>query len=179
MIYLVRHGEAASSWGTHPDPGLSETGMLQAKDAASVLKSRGITNAITSPMQRCRETAKEFARVSALELTVESAVTEIPTPHNIGDRIHWLRGLMSGSWKDAPEIVEDWRSNLLEAVHALPDHTVVFTHFVAINAIVGALDQLDEVTVFRPNYCSITKLEKDASKLNVVERGQSLDTRVL
>ena len=24
MIYLVRHGEAAASWGNHPDPGLSD-----------------------------------------------------------------------------------------------------------------------------------------------------------
>ena len=30
MIYLVRHGEAAASWGDHPDPGLSELGQKQA-----------------------------------------------------------------------------------------------------------------------------------------------------
>jgi len=33
-IYLVRHGEAAASWGESSDPGLSELGWQQAEDAA-------------------------------------------------------------------------------------------------------------------------------------------------
>jgi broad specificity phosphatase PhoE len=28
-LLLVRHGEAAESWGNHPDPGLSELGIKQ------------------------------------------------------------------------------------------------------------------------------------------------------
>ena len=31
-IILVRHGEAASSWSEHPDPGLSADGIVQADE---------------------------------------------------------------------------------------------------------------------------------------------------
>ena len=86
---------------------------------------------------------------------------------------------MSGDWQTAPSIVENWRSNLLETLNALPAQSVVFTHFVAINAIVGALEATDQVTVFRPNYCSITKIEKTPTGLRLVERGESLETKVL
>jgi broad specificity phosphatase PhoE len=33
-IILVRHGEAASSWSEHPDPGLSSDGITQAKNVS-------------------------------------------------------------------------------------------------------------------------------------------------
>ncbi|MEO1660654.1 MAG: histidine phosphatase family protein [Pseudomonadota bacterium] len=179
MIYLVRHGEAAASWGAHPDPGLSETGKAQANSAAISLSDLGITHAFSSPMQRCQETGAAFAERSKLALTREPDVTEIPTPSDIEDRVSWLRGLMGGSWVDAPDIVQAWHSKLLSRIQELPEHSVVFTHFVAINAIVGHLEGNDAVTVFRPNYCSITKLDNSGGNPVLLERGQALETKVL
>lgn len=179
MIHLIRHGEAAASWGSHPDPGLSELGLAQAMEAAETLATRGIKQIISSPMARCQATAQAFANTSKMMMVVEQAVTEIPTPSDIKDRIAWLRGLMSGNWSEAPEIVENWRRNLIETVSALPDDTAVFTHFVAINAVVGHLEGTESVTVFKPNYCSLTKLNKQNQRLTLVERGKSLETKVL
>ena len=108
MIYLVRHGEAASSWGSHPDPGLSQKGQTQAGTVAAILPS-DITNALTSPMQRCRETSAPFAELSGLNIRVEPFVTEIPTPTDIEDRLTWLKNLMAGQWDTTPQLVKDWR----------------------------------------------------------------------
>lgn len=179
MIYLIRHGEAASSWGEHPDPGLSDLGREQAAAAAETLEKLGIDLAISSPMARCQETAQAFADVSGLDLKIEPNVTEIPTPSDISDRVPWLRNLMSGAWSDAPQLVQTWRHHLIRTVSQLPPNTAVFTHFVAINAIVGHLEDTDTVTVFRPNYCSLTKLEPGTTGLKLVERGESLETKVL
>ena len=179
MIYLVRHGEAASSWGEHSDPGLSVIGREQASSAAKTLAKLGIDLAISSPMTRCQETAQAFADVTDLNLKIEANVTEIPTPSDITDRVPWLRNLMSGAWSDAPQLVQTWRHHLIRTVSQLPPHTAVFTHFVAINAIVGHLEKTDAVTVFRPNYCSLTKLEPITTGLKLVERGESLETKVL
>lgn len=179
MIYLIRHGEAAASWGQHPDPGLSENGQSQAQAVARVLLDQNITNVITSPMTRCQETATYYANSSGLELSIEPDVTEIPTPTDIGDRVAWLRGLMSGDWRDAPALVDAWKSSLLAKVATLPDNTAVFTHFVAINALVGHLEKTDKVTVFRPNYCSVTKVERKNGVLQLIARGDSLETKVL
>ena len=179
MIYLVRHGEAAASWGSHPDPGLSDNGRAQAETVAQTLLNEPISHAISSPMARCQETGGFFANVANLSLTIEPAVTEIPTPSDIIDRVPWLRGLMSGQWKDAPDLVNTWRNGLISTLEALPDETVVFTHFVAVNAVVGSIEGTDNVTVFRPNYCSVTKLDNTSGTLRLVERGQSLETKVL
>lgn len=179
MIYLIRHGQAAASWGEHPDPGLSELGRKQAAQVATVLRAQNIEHAFTSPMARCQETGSYFANLSGLPLPIEPHVTEIPTPKDVEDRVTWLRALMSGNWSAAPALVEQWRADLLDTMNALPDHSVVFTHFVAINAIVGALEGTDQVTVFRPNYCSMTQLETRSDGLQLIARGESLETKVL
>ncbi len=179
MIYFVRHGEAAAGWGEHPDPGLSDNGWIQAEAVAKRLIALDISTALTSPMTRCQETASAYADLSGKALTVEPTVTEIPTPAGIEDRRTWLRNLMAGDWEQTPDQVKAWHRDLLETVENLPDNTVVFSHFIAINAIVGHLSGASSVTVFRPNYCSITVLERSESGLSIVERGESLETRVL
>jgi broad specificity phosphatase PhoE len=179
VIYLVRHGEAAASWGTHPNPGLSELGQDQARAVAKTLSSLDISQIYTSPMQRCQETSEPFAQFSGLSVTIEPCVTEIPTPPEIEDRIPWLRNLMSGTWDEAPTLVNDWRDALIETVSKLPSGTVVFSHFIAINAIVGYLEGHSKVTVFKPTYCSITKLEPTPNGLILLERGAEASTKVL
>ena len=179
MIYLIRHGQAAASWGAHPDPGLSDLGRMQAETVANSLSELGLAQAFTSPMTRCQETGSFFAGASGLDLQVEPHVTEIPTPAEVEDRVVWLRSLMSGDWSEAPGVVADWKANLLGTLYALPDQSVVFTHFVAINAVVGALEGTDQVTVFRPNYCSMTKIERTPDGLRLIARGESLETKVL
>jgi len=179
MIYLVRHGEAAASWGEHPDPGLSEKGDIQAEAVAKRLIALEISNAISSPMTRCQETAAVYGELSGAPITIEPSVTEIPTPSDVEDRRTWLRALMAGEWSEAPDLVQAWHRDLLSTIQTLPDKTVVFSHFIAINAIVGHLSGATSVTVFRPNYCSVTTLERQGEDLTLVEQGDSLDTRVL
>ena len=179
MIYLIRHGEAAARWGSHPDPGLSDLGREQAAAVAETLTGLGIKRSLSSPMARCQETAHAFAARSGLDLVIEPNVTEIPTPADVTDRVPWLQALMAGNWADAPPLVQAWRTGLLETVSALPVDTAVFSHFVAINALVGHLEGTDKVTVFRPNYCSVTRLEVTENGLRLTARGDSLETKVL
>lgn len=179
MIYLIRHGEAAARWGSHPDPGLSDLGREQAAAVAETLAGQKIERIFSSPMARCQETGRAFAARSGLDLVIEPKVTEIPTPNDVTDRVPWLQGLMGGDWADAPELVQSWRRSLIETVSSLPDNTAVFSHFVAINAIVGHLEGTDKVTVFRPNYCSLTTLDTSESGIKLISRGESLTTKVL
>ncbi|MEM1036020.1 MAG: histidine phosphatase family protein [Pseudomonadota bacterium] len=180
MITLIRHGEAAAKWGDHPDPGLSEQGRAQAEAVGAVLSGAVVRQILTSPMQRCQETAQPLCRSLNLQARITPQVSEIPTPYDLKtDRVTWLRGLMSGVWSDAEPIVQDWRSDLLKTIQSLPDNTVVFTHFVAINAIVSELEGRHETTVFKPTYCSQTILERVDDTLRVKSRGPEAETRVL
>lgn len=179
MIFLVRHGEAAAGWGDHPNPGLSDLGQGQAQAVASILKDAGARSAVTSPMQRCRETAAPFGALTGLSAPIMPEVTEIATPEGVGDRVAWLRQIMAGTWTEAGEAFLAWRRNMAEAVSGLADGTVVFTHFVAINALAGELEKDDRVTLFRPGHCSVTRLERRNGVLRVAEYGSESATRVL
>jgi len=169
-LYLIRHGQAAAGWGEHLDPGLSPLGQKQAADAAYKLGALKPTQAITSPLMRCRETSAAFEMESGLVANVEPRVTEIPTPAGIVDRQAWLREAMAGAWSALPGHAA-WRRDLIASLTALKEDTAVFTHFVAINVAVGAATGDDAVTVFRPSYCSFTVFDTDGSRLKLVAKG--------
>lgn len=179
MIYLIRHGEAAAGWGDHPDPGLSALGAKQAQAVAAQLNAATITHIISSPMQRCRETSAPLSELLSLTPAIAPQVSEIGTPPDIGDRVTWLRGLMAGTWTEAGAPFVDWRARMGAFVDALPARTAVFSHFVAINALCGLLEQDDRVTVFRPGHGSVTRLERRDGRLRVAEYGSEAATRVL
>ena len=76
-----------------------------------------------------------------------------------------------------PEL-QAWRQGVLAAVEKLTDETAVFSHFIAINAVVGLLTGDDRVVVFRPGHASITKLSRVGGKLRVAELGNEAATVV-
>ena len=179
MIYLVRHGEPAASWGEHPDPGLSEKGHAQAEQTSETLLGLGAKSLISSPLQRCRETAQPFASKLGLSSRIETRVAEVATPPVVDDRVSWLKTMMSGTWTAAGSGMLDWQKSVVEALEELPEDTVVFSHFVAINATVSALTNSDAVMAFRPGHCSITELERKSGALTVKSLGQEANVEVL
>ena len=178
MIYLIRHGEPAGSYGVHPNPGLTELGSRQAFAAAETLAKAGAKRAITSPLARSRETAAQFEKLMETHARIETGVGEIITPDGIQDRAVWLKGVMAGSWTEAGAALQAWRSNCLAAIEKLPDDTAVFSHFIAINAIVSLLTTEDRVVVFKPGHASITKLTRVGGTLRVAELGAEAATVV-
>ena len=179
MICLVRHGEAAASWGSHPDPGLSELGHMQASAVAKELVALGMTSGITSPMQRCQETCAPFMALIGQTPETVPEVSEVATPEHVVDRVAWLQGVMAGRWDEAEEALEVWRHAMRARLLRVPDNTAIFTHFVAINAIVALLQDNPKVMVFRPHYCSITQLQSNGGVLSVHQLGSESETRVL
>lgn len=178
MIYLIRHGEPAGAYGAHPNPGLTELGARQAFAAAEILAKAGAKRAITSPLARSRETAAQFEKLMETHARIETCVGEIITPPGIEDRVTWLRGIMAGTWTQAGADLLGWRENVLAAVDKLQDETAVFSHFVAINALVSLLNNDDRVVAFRPGHASITRLERRGGRLVVAELGAEATTSI-
>ena len=178
MIYLVRHGEPAAGWGAHPNPGLTELGVRQAVTVAEALAKAGAKRAVTSPLSRSRETAAQFEKLMETHARIETRVGEIITPRDVEDRSAWLRSVLAGNWADTDDRLQAWRHDVLAAVEALPDETAVFSHFIAINAIVGMLTNDDRVAVFKPAHASITKLTRMGGQLRVTELGVEAATVV-
>jgi broad specificity phosphatase PhoE len=171
MIYLIRHGEPAGAYGAHPNPGLTGVGVRQAFSAAETLAKAGAKWAVTSPLARSRETAAQFEKLMETHARIEAGVGEIITPKGIEDRAGWLKGVMAGSWPEAGEMLDQWRRSVLATVEKLPEDTAVFSHFIAINAIVGLLTDDDRIVAFRPGHASITTLQRVGGRLRVKELG--------
>jgi broad specificity phosphatase PhoE len=179
-IYLVRHGEAAANWQESDDPGLSDRGKQQAADAARQLQSRiepGI-RLVSSPMQRARETAQPLASALGAEVAIVDPFREIPTPVERARRQTWLNAIARQTWGEQHAMVRDWHQALLAQLRQIREPTVVFTHFMVLNAIVGTLQAEDRVVCFLPDNASVTTLQGFGNELGLLELGQQFRTRV-
>ncbi|MCC5873836.1 MAG: histidine phosphatase family protein [Gammaproteobacteria bacterium] len=180
-IYLVRHGKASAGWDGHPDPGLDPLGATQSRLAADLLAPIGPLAILSSPLARARETAAFLADLWDREPVIEARMAEIPSPSDdLEARTAWLRKAMAGTWSDLTPDYQRWRDGVIECLTSLTGDTVIFTHFIAINAAVGHAQGEDRLVCFRPDNASITRLvtEAGSGKLTVEELGTEADTEV-
>ena len=184
QIALVRHGRASGGWDTALDPDLDDLGRRQAEDVAKNLDQIFVgkeVEIISSPLLRCRQTASAFAKLRVLPVRVCDEVTEIPSPNGVAmaERVAWLREVMQGRWSDLDENYLVFRDRLVEFVRAIERDTVIFSHFVAINAVIGALTNDDRLVIRSLDNCSVTLLECDAKgKLRIAQSGHEADTLI-
>jgi broad specificity phosphatase PhoE len=182
-IHLVRHGRATAGWDRDPDPGLDMIGEDQAVRVAerlAPLAETGPVPIVTSPLRRCRQTAAPLARRWGVTPTVDDAVAEIPSPLGVpmADRVEWLREAMAGNWSDLGDRYLSFRDEVVGFVVARAQHTVVFSHFIAINAVLGACLGDDRLVVRRLDNTSITVVDVDAGTIRLVEPGHEADTLI-
>lgn len=186
-LYLIRHARPASTWGgADDDPGLDEVGRAQALAARDALLALPAAErpkrVVSSPLRRCRETAEPTAQGLGVEIEIDPVVGEIPTPRALAaaQRPDWLRRAFAGTWAEIEGDLDygAWRDAIVKALCRRGD-TAVFSHYVAINAVVSRLAQDERVLVFRPDHASITVLETDGEALTLVLRGAEAATGVL
>ena len=181
-LYFVRHGHAAAGWDVAVDPSLDDVGRSQADAVAKQLSSAIEPCAIfSSPLARCRETASYLAGSWDSEPIVEPRIAEIPSPQGVAmaDRMEWLRAAMRGSWADLALEQRAYRDELIRFACATNGPAVLFSHFVAINALIGHVLGIDDVLTKTLDNCSVTVFTRaDDGSLHLVEYGNEADTSV-
>lgn len=180
-LLLIRHGEPVSAWGLADDPGLSERGLAQANAAAALLSRRAPLAVLSSPQARCRETAAPTETRFGVRLRVDPRVGEVVAPAGVDRRawlaatFPWRAGAESTRWRALDGELAAWRGDALEAVLACNADTAIFTHFIAINAIVSAAQGRAETIVCRPDFASITELVLEDGRLRLVALGAQMN----
>jgi broad specificity phosphatase PhoE len=183
-LYLVRHGRASAGWDQDPDPGLDELGQAQAIEVAATLAPVGPTVVLSSPLRRCRETAGPLVRAWRRPLVVEPGVAEIPSPEGVAmrDRVEWLRAAMASTWADLGDRYVGFRDEVIATVRriaAAGHDAIVFSHFIAINAVIGAAVDDDRLVIRSLDNCSVTIIDVDADgTITLVEHGKEADTLI-
>ena len=180
-LVLVRHGRAAAGWDADPDPGLDDVGRAEAAAAADALAELGPLPIVVSPLRRTRETARPLEERWGTTATVEPRVGEIASPEgmDLQERGVWLRKAMAGTWADLGPEYTAWRDDVVAHLLGLDRDTVVVSHFIAINAVVGRAPGDDRVVCFVPQNCSRTVVESDGTRLTVVALGEQADQTVV
>ena len=188
-IYLVRHGRASAGWDTAVDPGLDDVGMQQAGAVAAQLAERvGASTdvrVVSSPLRCCQETAKPFATLIGKTTQVEARITEIPSPVGVamGERTEWLRRVMQGNWSQVfttdGAAYREFHDALVQWARSVRHDTVAFSHFIAINALIGSALNDDRVLIRSLDNASITTLHIGAnSELTLIDAGSESDTLI-
>ena len=175
-IFLVRHGTASASWEQHPDPGLSALGYEEAERLAKDLLPRleKSVKMLSSPLLRAQETANPLALKLGQNVHIDEALAEIPSPANLADRKTWLREFMKQRWIDQSSEILTWRSSAMCLIESLQTSSVLFTHFLLINAVVGQINKAESTLYFWPANCSITHLRLKGSDLELVSLGEQI-----
>ncbi|WP_341703266.1 histidine phosphatase family protein [Ferrovibrio sp.] len=183
-LYLVRHAQAAARFDEDPDPGLSDEGKAAAVDLALELEKIGPCQILTSPLERARESALPLANRWGIQPEVSPAFSEIPTPPDVAQqgitaRGPWLQQLAGQRYPTQPPIIRAWREGLVGMLRTGRYDSVIFTHFMVINAAIGAALGDDRLVIAQPDYCSCTVLESNGRSLTLVSRGPEAVTAVL
>lgn len=180
-LVLVRHGRAAAGWDADPDPGLDDVGRAEAEAVADALASIGPLPIVVSPLRRTLETAAPLEARWGVQARVEPRVGEIASPEamSLQERGAWLRQAMAGTWADLGPAYEAWRDDVVDCVRSLPEDTVVVSHFIAMNAVVGRATGDDRVVCFVPRNCCRTIVDSDGTSLTVVDLGEEADQTVV
>jgi len=146
---------------------------------AEALRALGPLPVVVSPLRRTRETAAPHEAAWGVVATNDESVAEIPTPtDDLAARGAWLSQAMAGTWAELGADHLAWRDALVGAILSLPGDTVVVSHFVAINAIVGRAVGDDRVMHAPIDNCSITTVDTSDGRLVVTELGRTAVTEV-
>ncbi|MGH8445391.1 MAG: histidine phosphatase family protein [Solimonas sp.] len=192
LIYLIRHAEPEKDGGG--DFGLTARGHEQARVTAAALAQRwpAPLPLLSSPLLRCRDTAAPLARRWGVELRIEPRVIEFPSPQAQGVvRGDWLRFALRGSWQAAADDGEarqpgyaaqlaDWRAGIVAALRDCTQDTVICTHFVVINSLLGGLrGDGGAICQAMPDHASVSVVECVDGRLALLEMGREIVTPVL
>ena len=180
-LYLVRHGRASAGWDTSIDPELDALGREQSIQLAQHLAPLGPMQVVSSPLTRCQQTAGPLCKAWNSTAQICHEVAEIPSPEGvpISERVEWLRSAMSGTWESLGSRYTKFRDDLVNFVRQITQDTVVVSHFVAINAIIGSIESSDRLVIHRLDNCSVTIVERHTDgKLKLVEVGREADTLI-
>ena len=195
LLYLIRHGRSDFEWtgerfpsprGDHWDPPLSDDGRDQAELLARRLLVMELDPfvAYSSPLRRAAETARTFAEMANVDVSIEEDLAEahiggwegvpfeeiIESDREILDHLRHQRPI----WRRGPgaEAPDRFRRRVRDAIEDVlerhPDVNVVcFVHGGVINAYVGELLGLPQEMFFLPENTSVNSVEVDGAARRV------------
>ena len=160
-IIFIRHGEASDAWGDHLDPGLSNNGILQANNLLNHKELQNLKDFsfMSSPKSRAIETGKPLAKKFDKKLNIDEVFIEIPSKDIAQEKKQeWLKNIVQTKIDNLPDFIQSWSDDIYFKTKSLEQNTIIFTHFMVINALLSKLSNKDTLMYFYPDYTSVIKI---------------------
>jgi broad specificity phosphatase PhoE len=77
-----------------------------------------------------------------------------------------------------PQDVAEWRNSIISRTLSFSDNTIIFSHFMVINALVSGLMQRSEIMCFYPDYTSITQITLQNNRAISISLGDEKKTLI-
>ena len=174
-LILVRHGRPDEDDAATPnDPPLNAEGWRQARAAAKLLASEGVTRIVASPLLRAQQTAQPLAERLGLAIETVEGWAEADRRASRYRSTETLRAEGGEAWA---RFLEDpirylgadpgeFRAGVIGALAATATgadraaRIAVFTHGLPINVVLSHALGLDGITTFLVGYGSVTRLRR-------------------
>jgi len=86
---------------------------------------------------------------------------------------------MAGTWQELGQQFVDYKNDIGNFVKNLQHDTVIFSHFIAINAVIGFVTNKDQLVVAHLDNCSITTFHIDENNnITLSDTGNEATTTV-
>ena len=180
-LIFIRHGEAASSWVSHEDPGLSEKGLEQSE---AILHREDLQNLknykfISSPRKRAIETSRPLVKKFNKKIVIDETFNEIPSSDvDNNKKRQWLEKIVKMKKSDLPKNILDWQQKIYESVLESQGNTVIFSHFMVINSLISNILESDTIFYFYPDNTSVTKIFLNNGEVKSFQIGDNKKTHV-
>ena len=172
-LILIRHGRPDEDDPEAPnDPPLNADGLRQARAAAELLASEGVTRVVASPMRRARQTAAPLAERLGFAIDTIEGWSEADRAASRYRSTETLRAEGGEAWarflaNPIGALGADplaFRAAVLSALgetaprHDPAERVAVFTHGLPINIVLSHALGLSTITNFLVGYGSVTRL---------------------
>ena len=171
-LILIRHAlplRVEKKDGTPADPGLSETGIEQARKLAQWMATEKLDAIYSSPMNRAHMTAKLLAEAKGIEIILEPGVMEFDNRSSTyvpmeelrdKDYDRW-RNLVTGGFEKLFNL-GDFRKTVLDSLEKIilqnsGRRVAVVCHGGIINIWAAHVLGIDKFLFFAPEYTSINR----------------------
>ena len=180
-LIFIRHGEAAESWGEHPDPGLSKNGISQSQKLISNPSLQSLENFmfISSPKSRAKMTAAPILKKYNKKLIIDNHFSEIPSSNiKASEKREWLKKVMTMNIDDLPTEVSVWRDSIISKTLSFTNNTIIFSHFMVMNVLASYANSEQRLLSFYPDYTSFIKIVLRNESIYSIEFDKEKKTKI-
>lgn len=171
-LLLIRHAlplRVEKQDGSPADPGLSQTGLDQARRLARWMESEQLEAIYSSPLSRARMTAQFLAEVKGIEIHIEPGVAEFDNQSSVyvpmeelraKDYAQWLK-LVSGGFEERYNL-KDFRKVAVASIEKIIARNsgrriAIVCHGGIINIWAAHVLGIDKYLFFAPEYTSVNR----------------------